>query len=423
VFSWSSIENTEKIFYLKEPMLTRLRTAARLYPRQFWLLFSGMLISTIGSSMIWPFLTIYLSKRLELPLLTVTSLFTVNAIVDLLFSFVAGPMVDRVGRKRVMVFSLVGNGLVNVFMANASSLPMFALLMALNGAVNPLYRIGADAMMADLIAPEQRPEAYSLLRMGNNLGISLGPMLGGFVAAASYSTAFFIAASGLIFYGLMLAFLAKETLVPALSRPRFEPLGGYANVVKDRFYLSFVGAIAVNTIVAAMMWQLMAVYANANYGIPENQYGFLPTTNALMVVLFQFMVTRITKRYPPLYMIALGAFIYAASAATVSLASGFGGFWISMVVMTVGELILVPTATTLVANRAPADMRGRYMSLYSLTWSVARGIGPAYGGFLNDRLGPKFIWYGGFLVGLLSVTWLMLLSRKNGQPVPSKATL
>ena len=237
-------------------MIHRFRVAARLYPRQFWLLFSGMMISTIGSSMIWPFLTIYLSKRLELPLLTVASLFTINAVVDLLFSFVAGPVVDKAGRKWIMVVSLVGNGLINIFMANASSLLVFAVLMGLNGAVNPLYRIGADAMMADLIEPERRPEAYSLLRMSNNLGISLGPMLGGFVAAASYSTAFFIAASGLILYGLMLAFMAKETLVLKIDQPQIEPLGGYGTVLKDRYYLSFVGAIAVNTIVSAMMWLL-----------------------------------------------------------------------------------------------------------------------------------------------------------------------
>src|SRR5512146_793541 len=139
-------------------MISRFRLAARTYPRQFWLLFSGMLISTIGSSMIWPFLTIYLSKRLELPLFTVASLFTINAVVDLVFSFIAGPVVDKAGRKRVMVISLIGNGLVNVLMANASSLPVFAVLMAVNGAVNPLYRIGADAMTADMIAPERRAE-------------------------------------------------------------------------------------------------------------------------------------------------------------------------------------------------------------------------------------------------------------------------
>ncbi len=397
-------------------MITRFRTAARLYPRQFWLLFTGLLISTIGSSMIWPFLTIYLTRRLQLPLLTVASLFTINAIFDLTFSFIAGPIVDKAGRKWIMVISLVGNGVVNILMAGASSLAVFGILMALNGVVNPLYRIGADSMMADMIEPGRRPEAYSLMRMGNNLGISLGPMLGGFVVAASFSTAFIIAASGLIFYGILLAFLAKETLARGMpAAAGAEAQGGYGPVLKDHHFLAFSGAVAVNTIVAAMMWQLLAVYSNTNYGISESLYGFLPTTNALMVVLFQYLVTRVTKRFPPVYMVTLGALVYALSAGSVALASSFVGFWISMVIMTMGELILVPTATTYVANRAPADMRGRYMSLYGLTWSIARGIGPAYGGYLNDTLGPKFIWLGALAVGLVSVSWLLLLARRKGQ--------
>jgi len=329
--------------------------------------------------------------------------------------------VDKAGRKWIMVISLVGNGIINILMAGAGSLEVFAVLMALNGMVNPLYRIGADAMMADLIETERRPEAYSLMRMGNNLGISLGPMLGGFVVVASYSTAFIIAASGLIFYGILLFFLAKETLSRAGPTQRVEAPGGYGPVAKDRFFLSFTGAVAVNTIVAAMMWQLLAVYASTNFNISESQYGFLPTTNALMVVFFQFLVTRFTKRFPPVYMVALGALVYAISAGSVALANSFWGFWLSMVIMTSGELILVPTATTYVANRAPADMRGRYMSLYGLTWSIARGIGPAYGGFLNDNLGPKFIWIGALAVGLVSVSWLLMLARRSQKSVLSKA--
>ena len=412
------------LFLLKRiSMINRFRTAARLYPRQFWLLFTGLMISTIGSSMIWPFLTIYLTRRLELPLLTVASLFTINAVVDLVFSFIAGPIVDKAGRKWIMVISLVGNGIINILMAGAGSLEVFAILMALNGMVNPLYRIGADAMMADMIEPERRPEAYSLMRMGSNLGISLGPMLGGFIVVASYSTAFLIAASGLIFYGILLFFLAKETLSRDGFTQRVEAPGGYGPVVKDRFFLSFTGAVAVNTIVAAMMWQLLAVYASTNFNMSENQYGFLPTTNALMVVFFQFLVTRFTKRFPPIYMVALGAMVYAISAGSVALATSFWGFWLSMVIMTTGELILVPTATTYVANRAPADMRGRYMSLYGLTWSIARGIGPAYGGFLNDKLGPKFIWFGALAVGLVSVSWLLMLARRRLKPVLSKASV
>jgi MFS family permease len=411
-------------------MLNRLQNLRKAYPRQFWLLTAGMLVSTIGSSMVWPFLTIYLSKRLALPLLSVAALFTVNAIADLVFSFIAGPIVDRTGRKRVMVISLVINGLANLAMSQADSLAVFALLMMINGAVNPLYRIGADAMLADLIPAEQRPEGYSLTRTANNLGIALGPAIGGLVAAGSYTASFVLAASGLIFYGALIAIFARETLpgqagarqkqnrdsgsTPAALPPpaHRERLGGYDTVLKDRNFVSFSIAIAINTICAVMIWQLMGVYANTNYGVPESQYGLIPSTNAAMVVVLQFAVTLVTKRFSPVRMAALGTLIYAVAAGSVSLAENFSGFWLCMVIMTFGELILVPTATTYVANLAPIDMRGRYMSLYGLTWSIARGIGPLYGGFLNDALGPKFIWYGGFAVGLIAVLWLLTLDRR-----------
>ncbi len=126
------------------------------YPRQFSLMFWGMMISTIGSSMIWPFLMIYVSERLKLPLGTVTILLTINASCGLVASFLAGPVADKIGRKWIMVISLASNGLLYLFMSQANSLPAFMVLMGLTGAVNPLYRVGTDAMVADLIPREQR---------------------------------------------------------------------------------------------------------------------------------------------------------------------------------------------------------------------------------------------------------------------------
>lgn len=403
-------------------MIQRLRLVASEYPSQFWLLTWGMLVSTIGSSMVWPFLTIYLTKKLSLPLFTIATLFAISAVTDLIFSFIAGPIVDKTGRKRVMVFSLIANGIVNIMMSQAGTLEAFAILMALNGAINPLYRVGADAMLADLVPGEKRAGAYSWTRMANNLGIALGPTLGGFISTGSYTASFLIAAAGLVFYGLLVGFFAKETIPQQGTTPArwTETLGGYKKVVKDGAFISFSAAIAINTICAVMIWQLMSVYANTNYGISESQYGLIPSTNAAMVVLLQFMITRFTKRRPPLLMAALGALIYAVSAGMVAFATDFWGFWSCMVLMTFGELILVPTATTWVANRAPADMRGRYMSLYGLTWSIARGIGPAYGGLLNDNLGPRYMWIGSFAVGLIASTWLLLLFRRMARTAAAR---
>src|SRR5659263_47970 len=152
-------------------MLSSFRNALKIYPRQFWLLFVGMLISTTGASMIWPFLMLYVSKRLSLPLTQTATLLTINAVMGLIFSFVAGPITDRFGRKWVMIISLAVNGTCYIFMSFADSYASFAILQALMGAFNPLYRVVADAMTADLIPQEQRPEAYSFMRMSNNLGV------------------------------------------------------------------------------------------------------------------------------------------------------------------------------------------------------------------------------------------------------------
>jgi MFS family permease len=390
----------------------KLQSLRETYPSQFWLLFFGMLISTTGASMIWPFLMIYVSERMGLSLTISATLMTLNSFMSVLFSFIAGPIVDRVGRKWVMVISLAVNGLGYLLLSHAHTFPMFAFTMSLTGAFNPLYRVGADAMMADLIPSRQRPDAYSMLRMSNNVGVALGPALGGLIAAVSYGTAFYIAAIGMVIYSLLLVFFAKETLSrqEKILKERF---AGYDRILKDKAFLSFTGSVTLTTVCAAIMWVLLAVYAKQNFGVMENQYWLIPTTNALMVVFFQVSVTQLTKRFPPLSMLALGAFFYAVGVGSVVLGHSFWAFWISMVIMTIGELILMPTATTYVADLAPADMRGRYMSIYGLTWGISTGLGPVFGGLLNDLSRPAAIWIGAFFFGIASAMAFLTLYRKS----------
>lgn len=415
-------------------MLRPIRLFKAEYPAQFWLMFCGMLISTIGSSMIWPFLMIYASERLDLPMTSLASLLTINASVGLVASFIAGPIVDRVGRKWIMVFSLTANGFGFLLMSQANTLPAFAALMALQGAVNPLYRVGADAMMADLIPSARRIEAYSLLRLSNNAGVAIGPAIGGFLAASSYNTAFFIAAAGLASYGLMLAFLARETLPLAaqadperFKQPARERFGGYGRVLHDRPFVSFILAFLMTTIASATLWVLLAVYTKDNFGLSESRYGMIPMTNALMVVFLQIPITQVTRRFKAMPVLAVGALFYALGVASVAFGIGFWGFWASMVIMTFGELIMVPTASTLVANLAPPDMRGRYMSIFGLCWAISMGIGPVFGGFLNDAIGPRTIWFGAGAVGMISVilftiySCLPSMARAMNRPSPQKA--
>ena len=174
--------------------------------------------------------------------------------------------------------------------------------------------------------------------------------------------------------------------------------------------MGFVISFTLVMVAASLVWVLLAVYAKQNYGIPESQYGFIPTTNALMVILFQFAVTQFTKHRPPLRMVALGAVFYAVATAGIALGQGFWAFWLCMVVLTCGELIIMPTSSTYVAGLAPTAKRGRYMSLFGLSWNVASGIGPILGGFLNDNVSPHMIWYGGGVAGLIAVIGFLILN-------------
>jgi MFS family permease len=400
----------------------RIRSTYQEYPSQFWLMFVGMLISTVGASMIWPYLMIYVSETLDAPLTVAASLMTLNSVTGLVASFLVGPIIDRFGRKWVMVVSLLTNGLAYLFLSTASGLPSFAVLLALSGAANPLYRMSGDAMVADLIPPEKRPDAYALLRMSNNIGVAMGPAIGGFLAATSYALAFYMAAIGMSAYGLLLAFFAVETLpklIPqdTIDKRKGDRFGGYVTILQDRSFITFALAYTLVITCASLVWVVLPVYAKENYGITENIFGFIPTTNALMVVTMQVAVTQITKRYATLPVLSIGAFFYMIAVGGIAFGSGFWGFWICMVVMTIGELILVPTASTYAANLAPPDMRGRYMSIFGLSWRIAIGTGPILGGVLNDNLGPKAIWVGGGLIGLISVmTFLVLIRRTENIP-------
>jgi MFS family permease len=394
------------------------------YPRQYWLMITGVVISTAGGSMIWPFLLIYVNRKLALPLSTAATLISINAGTGLLASFIAGSLADKIGRKVVMNISLTVNGLAFFFLMSAGTYTEFLILMIMIGFSNPLYQVGADAMLADMIPPEKRTEAYAINRIAVNAAFALGVAFGGFLASISYNLAFFGAATGFLSYSLLLFILARETLVrtnqitvanknsgAALLDRQDANQRGYARVFQDKGYILFVNLMSLGLIAPTMLWILLPIYAKTNYGLPENLYGWIPTTNALMCVFVQFSVTQITRRYKALPVTAAGMLIYALGAGSIALMSGFWGFWLSMVILTFGELTLVPTASKYVADRAPADLRGRYMSIYWLGWGLARTTSPLIGGFLNDNIAPHAIWIGGLLIGLASTLGLAIMAQ------------
>lgn len=386
------------------------------YSSQFWLVFTGLMISSTGTTMIWPFIMIFASEKLALPLAAVTSLMALNSASSLLSSLLAGGLVDQYGRRSVMVLGLVGAALVYLMYIPTTQFWHFSLLMILAGFFTPLYRVGTDTLLADMVAPEQRAHAYGIFRMGRNIGVAIGPILGGLVLSKSYTIGLIGAGVTLGVYGLITYIFVKESRQPAAIPQRgllMDKLLVYRDALRDRPFLGMLGAYTLMEICAALIWVLLAVYMKQNFGLPEARYSVIPTTNALMVVFLQVFVTRRTSRSTGLRVMPLGAFLYAAAMAVVGLSNGFWGFWIAMVVLTWGELITAPTATAYVANLAPADKRGSYLGLFGLTWYIAMAIGPLTAGIISDSLGIRWPWFLASLAGVGSVVAFVVFNRRQ----------
>ncbi len=385
----------------------RLRRLSVVYPRQYWLLMTGQLINTIGVGFIWPFLNIYLHDELGLALSAVTILPIIEQSVALFTTLGAGAFADRYGRKYLMGASLGAVALLYALMAFASGWWMFAVLLGLRGFFVPLYRVSADAMVADLITDdERRLPAYSLLRTVNNAGVAIGPVLGGFVAAVSYRASFLTAAAAMGVFAAMVLLMMVETLpaAPALVSPAGmqrkqtrSAAGGYRRIAQDTLFLAAVLAFAFNGMGAALPFQMLGVYGVDKLGLGEAALGWIISVNAIMVVLFQVPVASRIRRYNSLKVLAAGALFYAAGVASMALGQNPLQFGVSMAILTVGELLIAPTFTSFAVNLAPPEMRGRYMSVYWIGWSFSRGVGPAIAGWTYEAVAPAAIWYlGGF---------------------------
>jgi predicted MFS family arabinose efflux permease len=268
-------------------------------------------------------------------------------------------------------------------------------------------------MVADLVEEGRRVQAYALLRMTSNLGLAFGSAAGGLLArhtGISYSVT---AAVYVLLAMLVIAFLSESLARNRGAMP--ENGGSYRTLVRDRMFMAIFALCSLVAMGAVLVFRLMSVYMKEGYGLAEDQFGLIVMVNAVMVVLFQYGVTRISAHFRPLPVLALGAFLYAVGVGSVAAGSTFLAFATSMAIATAGELLVAPTSTALVANLAPPDMRARYMGIFSLTYMIAGGIGPVMGGFLADHVGPSAIWIGGMVVNLAATLGFLIMARLSQQ--------
>jgi MFS family permease len=405
-------------------MRQRLDNLIAEFPRQFWILFGGTLVNSIGGGMVFPFLTLYLHQRLNLSMTFVGVMLSLWAASALVGQLAGGSLTDQFGRKKLMTLSLVLSAVSLVAFGFADTVVPAAIITLLMGFVGALYQPARDAMVADLIETEKRPQAYGLVRVVHNLGIAIGPAIGGFLAARSYLLTFSISASATFVFFLVTLFLMRETKPTAavISREADAVSGSFAAVFRDVRFIIFCAGATFVVMAAAQMMTVLPVYMKDQFGLGESFFGWVMTTNAGLVVLLQFPITRATEKLRRLPYLAVGALLYTLGVASVALGNTFPHFIVSMVVATLGEMIVVPTSTAITADLAPPEMRGRYMGMLGLTWTLGFGIGPILGGIIIDQIAPRALWPLMGSAALVGAMVYLILARFAQVRAPRPAT-
>jgi MFS family permease len=403
-------------------LLNRTKAVYNEYPRAFWIYNVIVFIDRLGGFMLYPFFALYLTQKYDIGMATVGLLFAIFSLTGMVGSALGGAIADRMGRKTVIIVSLVLSSLSALGMGLAPTIAIFIAIVVLVGTLSSIGHPAHEAVVADLLPPEKRAEGYGIIRVVFNLAVIIAPPIAGLLIARSYLTLFIVDAVISVICALVVFFALPETKPQAQAHAKPETMkqtfAGYGRVFKDTPFLAFIAVTVMMTLVYMNMNSTLGVYLRDQHSLPEFRYAMLLSINAIIVVFLQFWVTRRLQNYKPFLMMAAGSLLYAIGFAMYGFVTGFALFVISMIVITIGEMVVTPFQQSLVASFAPEDMRGRYMAVSGLSWSISFTIGPYLAGLLLESSNPSLLWAFCGLIGTLAAIGFMVLNKVRRDALP-----
>jgi len=397
-------------------MLAKFKNTYRRFDRNFWLLMAISFIDMLGGSLIFPFFSLYMSRKFGVGMTEVGFMFLVWALTSgLIGNIVGGALADKFGRKTNIVFGLTASAVSALAMVVIDDLILFYVFVGVIGIFEDIAGPARQAMVADLVPEDQRADAYGIFRIVFNLAAAIAPAIGGYMVARSFETLFvvdvIISSIAALLVLLFLPETKPETDEQKQEQSLMDTLKGYKAVFRDKVFIIFIAVSALSTLMYFNMNSTLSVYLVDYHSLPPQQYGLILTVNAAMVVFMQMFFTRMIASWKPMIAIAIGNILYVVGFTMYGFVTTFLWFLIAMIVITIGEMIYSPKGQMVSANMAPEHMRGRYMAINNFAWVIPIAIGPLAAGLIIDNLDPRMVWYFAGGVGTLSVIGFLLLHK------------
>ncbi|MGV9275215.1 MDR family MFS transporter [Streptomyces griseosporeus] len=407
------------------PSAVSLRRAAREtvsgLPREFWWLWTSTLVNRLGA-FVATFMVLWITLDLGGSAFYAGLVVSLHGLGGVLSSLGGGVMADRVGRRPTMLLaqlSTAASVAVLAFMRDPVAIAAVAFVV---GMASNASRPAVQAMMADIVPEKDRVRAFSLNYWAINLGFAVSSTAAGFVAEVSYRAGFLVEAGMTLVCALVVFLKVPESRPPSAGKDGDGTADsvGLGTVLRDRRFMSLVGL----SFLVALIFQQGFVglpVAMGEAGFTPADYGLAVALNGVLIVALQIPVTRFIEHRDPKRLLVISSLLAGYGFGLTAFAGSVGVFALTVCVWTLAEIVNAPTQTGLVVRLSPAQGRGRYQGMYTMSWSVAALVAPLMSGFVIDRYGADWLWGLCAVVGTAAGLGYGALMRRlpEEEPVPA----
>lgn len=380
--------------------------------RHFWFLMSNLAVTGLASTMLTPFLPVFLYKRLGISVGEVSFLYFVSGLVGTVTVVLIGWLIDRVGRRKVYVFGNSSSAIVPAALTLTTTFNQALPVISLSGVMDAASRTSQTTIIADQVEEGRRNTAYGVSRIVVNSAWIVAPIVGGAILATNgnFRGLFLISALlGIVGLALFIG-LVPESRRMGLEKPKLPRLG----VLRDRNLFVLCVASLFAMLFYTQFYSLLPIFAAQVKGLNSLEIGALFSISGVTVVVFQFPTSSWLEKVPQQTGYVLGIVVMAVGITSLALAPTFYWLLLAVVIMTLGENMFFPIASTIVTEISPESDRGMYVGTLNLFLSLGGNISPLLGGTIWQLTGnPSLPWLLSPLYAAVSVVLAALLKIRS----------
>lgn len=383
------------------------------FTKEIWILTLITFINRAGT-MVLPFLSKYLKEDLHFSYSQVGWVMVCFGSGSMIGSWLGGKLSDKIGFYKIMIFSLLTSGLLLISVQFVTSFEGLCFAMFGIMIIADMFRPAMYVSLGAYAKPENRTRAFTLVRLAVNLGFAAGPALGGLIIMGiGYKGLFWIDGASCIISILIFALLVKEKKKsPYEDHKNFED-EIVKSVFRDGPFWIFLFGSYVTAMIFFQLFTTLPLYHAEWYHITEFQTGLLMSFNGLLIFFLEMPTVTFLERKKTnrLKIILCGTFLVSMSFFVLLFNNWVGILVISMVFITFGEMLNFPFSNTFAMSRAPKGHEGRYMALFTMSFSLAHVTSAKLGMEIISRYGYNANWIVMGTLGLLSCSSIIYLKR------------